>query len=653
MNRLGIVAVIAGALVSCSPTVDLKVEGAFMCVNRDYHRSLSTVKVQIIDPTGRNPDLADGRRSIAGTFVEGGLSLPAIPVYLDDAGNLDSAMQVRWYGSRSSNVDFAPEDLMGYGSTAHIWHTRDMQPDGTVYVPLMETGRFSPTTDLAQSAAGGSGQDICTQMITGRFGHSATYIPAIGKVLIVGGRGVCQAGERCVTAPGESRGIRDVADAELFDPSTGKYIALPSPPAGGRAFHSATLIGDDTVLIAGGRVFIDDQGAEDVLGTAFLFSTRGYIDWLGDTSQRPWSDVINMGPGNAYRRADHAAVSVDSRRAVLVGGISDVRTDASGYPNLRLEIVQLTNTLPGVILFDLDSDRTSGSFKAVGTPLQKPRAGAQLALRNSGNGPEILVVGGYDAGNAVGAIEVLKNLNGESDQVQVDSFGNLRPAVFGHTATVVADKLVVYGGLTRFPDLSSDASVNCTQPGTNAFCYLEHLRLRFPAAADGQSFANLDAAFAEEIQVMTLALEQANVVNAARGDEQNDLYDKNMLRGRLWHQAAAIKGNALVVIGGLAKSVLGNNPSTITLDRGGAGELCLVGQNTVCNVPTRLVGGSQRKRFSLQGSDSGRAEFQLTTLPGDVLLVTGGRIGDNSAQQGESMQAATSTSQLGVAPFVR
>ena len=42
-------------------------------------------------------------------------------------------------------------------------------------------------------------------------------------------------------------------------------------------------------------------------------------------------------------------VSVDSRRAVLVGGISDVRTDASGYPNLRLEIVQLTNTLPGVV----------------------------------------------------------------------------------------------------------------------------------------------------------------------------------------------------------------------------------------------------------------------------------------------------------------
>ena len=78
-----------------------------------------------------------------------------------------------------------------------------------------KTGRFSPTTDLAKSAQGGSGQDICTQMVTGRYGHSATYIPAIGKVLIVGGRGVCPSGERCVFAAGESRGIEDVASAEL------------------------------------------------------------------------------------------------------------------------------------------------------------------------------------------------------------------------------------------------------------------------------------------------------------------------------------------------------------------------------------------------------------------------------------------------------
>ena len=107
------------------PPVDLKVEGAFMCINRDYHRSVSTVKCRLWTRRAQpRPRRRTTRR--AGTFVEGGLSLPAIPVYTDEAGNLDSAMQVRWYESRSSNVDFAPEDLVGYGSTAHIWHTNDL-----------------------------------------------------------------------------------------------------------------------------------------------------------------------------------------------------------------------------------------------------------------------------------------------------------------------------------------------------------------------------------------------------------------------------------------------------------------------------------------------------------------------------------------------
>ena len=44
MKRFSLIAVVAGGLMSCSPTVDLQIEGAFMCVNRDYHRNLSTVK---------------------------------------------------------------------------------------------------------------------------------------------------------------------------------------------------------------------------------------------------------------------------------------------------------------------------------------------------------------------------------------------------------------------------------------------------------------------------------------------------------------------------------------------------------------------------------------------------------------------------------
>ena len=285
--------------------------------------------------------------------------------------------------------------------------------------------------------------------------------------------------------------------------------------------------------------------------------------------------------------------------------------------------------------------------------MQKPRAGARLALRNSGNGPEILVVGGYDAGNAVGAIEVLKNLNGESDQVQVDS-----SVIFNPPSLVTPRRSLLINwwymvATTRFPDLSSDASVESARSRVRTPFVILSICVCASRLQPMDSLLLTLMTPSPRKQVMTLALDQANVVNVARGDEQNGFGDKNMLRGRLWHEAVAIKGNALVVIGGLAKSVLGNNPSTITLDRGGAGELCLVGQNTVCNVPALdwLVVASENdlvcKVAIPDGLDS------ATSLPGDVLLVTGGRIGDNSAQQGESMQAATSTSQLGVAPFVR
>jgi hypothetical protein len=656
MSRCMLVFVGASLLGACSPTVDLDLRAAFMCRNRDFHASLQSVKLQITDPTGRNVALADGLGTTSGPFSALGLSVPALPAHFDSNDEIDSAFQIRWYGSRSSSADFAPEDLLGYGSTSHIWFTPDNQPEGPVYLPLLEAGRFSPTTDLAMSYNGGSALDICSQMNVGRFGHTATYIPSIGKVLIVGGRTNCDSGDRCVIPEGENRGIRDASSAELFDPSTGTYIPLPSAPGGGRAFHSATLIGNDTVLLAGGRAFVDSRGNEDVLGSAFLFTTKGFLSWLTDVNEQPWSNILTMGTGAEYRRADHAAISVDDSRVVLVGGISDIDTAVSGYPDLTVDIVALTNTLPGVLTFDLNGSRDGGSFSRVGVPLSKPRAGAKLVLRNSQQGPEILVVGGYDAGNAVGAIELLRNLGGSNDQIEIASFGNLQPAVFGHSATVVADKLVVYGGLSRFPDFSSEQRIACSQRGTNAFCYLEHLRLRIPNESSGPqaaAFDSLDLAFAEEVQVIALTLEQANVVNGQRGDEQTEYYDKNLVRGRLWHEAVAIRGNALVVVGGLTKVVFEDRPSKITLSNGVDVELCLVGQNTVCNLPSRLVGGNERKRFRLHGGDSGRADFQLTSLPGDVLLVTGGRIGNDGIDPGRSTQAATSVGQLGVAPFIR
>ncbi len=75
-------------------------------------------------------------------------------------------------------------------------------------------------------------------MTTERYFHTATRLPS-GEVLIVGGSG--GAGAHGATAT-----------AETFDPVTKTFRATDGPLAKARAFHTATLMSDGTVLIAGG-----------------------------------------------------------------------------------------------------------------------------------------------------------------------------------------------------------------------------------------------------------------------------------------------------------------------------------------------------------------------------------------------------------------
>jgi hypothetical protein len=86
------------------------------------------------------------------------------------------------------------------------------------------TGKFSRTGSMAGI----------------RYFHTATLL-ADGRVLIVGGR-----------TAGPGAGLEnDVASAELYDPATGKFRSTGSM-ARPREGHTATLLPDGRVLVAGG-----------------------------------------------------------------------------------------------------------------------------------------------------------------------------------------------------------------------------------------------------------------------------------------------------------------------------------------------------------------------------------------------------------------
>jgi Galactose oxidase, central domain len=89
-------------------------------------------------------------------------------------------------------------------------------------------------------------------MATGRFSHSATALPD-GRVLITGG--LIEPGLIASVDPGILAVTANsyLGSAELYDPHTGKFTKI-GPMLSRRVGHTATLLEDGRVLLAGGNV---------------------------------------------------------------------------------------------------------------------------------------------------------------------------------------------------------------------------------------------------------------------------------------------------------------------------------------------------------------------------------------------------------------
>ncbi len=118
--------------------------------------------------------------------------------------------------------------------------TSTLLPDGTVLVSNErgELGLFDPDAGL-WTASGSMRAPMGQNLFT------ATLLPD-GMVLVAGGAG-------------NLSDMSFVADANLYDPSSGTWTATESLPMA-RKFHTATLLLDGTVLVAGGSTAIGDDG---------------------------------------------------------------------------------------------------------------------------------------------------------------------------------------------------------------------------------------------------------------------------------------------------------------------------------------------------------------------------------------------------------
>jgi hypothetical protein len=97
-------------------------------------------------------------------------------------------------------------------------------------------------------------------MARARYGHTATLL-ADGRVLIVGGS--------------ENLGVQKakaaLASAELYDPKTGRFVTTGAMSTGRSAGQTATLLTDGLVLVAGGNA---SYVQEEPLASAELYDPR-------------------------------------------------------------------------------------------------------------------------------------------------------------------------------------------------------------------------------------------------------------------------------------------------------------------------------------------------------------------------------------------
>jgi len=273
--------------------------------------------------------------------------------------------------------------VTGSMTQTRTWATATLLPDGRVLVAGGNDGGSSVASAELYDPSTGSWAATGSMGVP-RQDHTATLLPD-GRVLVAGG-----------TDAGTDGGTT-LPSAELFDPTTRSWAATGSMGEA-RADHTATLLPDGRVLVAGGfgvttaELYDPRSGAFAPAGamahdrayhTATLlpdgsvlviggFSGGGRVTALAEAevyhpSSGAWTPVANLHEA----RAGHTATLLPDGRALVIGG----STSGDGFhPTASAELFD-----PGM-----------GSWTATGS-MSVPRVYAAATLLPDGT---VLVAGG-------------------------------------------------------------------------------------------------------------------------------------------------------------------------------------------------------------------------------------------------------------------
>lgn len=226
--------------------------------------------------------------------------------------------------------------------------------------------------------------------------------------------------------------VNSAWDSLVWKPERKGWTKIPLPPdcAGARYLHTATVLPDGKVLIAGGlcdvQVFGNTGGP-----------SAGYTKlWLWNSTAETWEQAPSLNDPRIF----HSATLMQDGSVLFVGGESDPTLSAAGEP-----VLDSVESYNGKSVTRLPS-------------MHEARAKHTATLLGNGT---VLVVGGMDReGKAIGSVELWDPLLRAWSVLP-----SLHTPRYAHTATLLDDgRVMVAGGIG--PDGHALDSVEFWDPAT-------------------------------------------------------------------------------------------------------------------------------------------------------------------------------------------
>ncbi|SPE31108.1 High-affinity leucine-specific transport system, periplasmic binding protein LivK (fragment) [Candidatus Sulfotelmatomonas gaucii] len=336
-----------------------------------------------------------------------------------------------------------------------------------------------------------------------RAAHTATLL-ADGTVLVVDG-GQLDIDDLLVSVP----------FAETFDPSQGKFSTTGTPCIA-RELHTATLLMNGKVLIAGGTRF------------------SGYPTWLPATQTAelydPASRSFTMTGPMQSGRTEHTATLLADGRVLIVGGSTSVEPMASAE------------------IYDPDA----GTFVAAAS-MASPRSNHTATMLSSG---KVLIVGGENDEAALASAELYDPATNT-----FTSTGSMTTPRSGHSANLLANgKVLIAGGVSSqifaygalSPSTDPLATAELYDPMTGTFSRAGPMTM-------GRVGHTATLLLNGKVLIAGGYIDWVNPVGY-QNNSSAEIYDPAagsfsstdpMLATRFWHSATLLQDGSVLIAGGI------------------------------------------------------------------------------------------------------